>query len=636
MKKLAVLIFAIMLGIGIVSTAPNVLATSYDPTGPAGIWPVPPTTPMIWNQGGVGDALFGDMYRAAIANLGDPYQFATYVSIENVSGNWVAAHVRLRSGRYSIEVWDKIILLSPRDVFWFQLEVRPGTPHLNVELFSTDVGTLQHSGLISAGQTEYRTNLNPDTLRQFQVLYPNPEDPAIWEEMTQGYIEVIGLWALPSSINGYPFPTGTVTAGSIMASLWGDTEVAGCYIGTNQFFNRPGIPYAPDQLFSKACAVDVEKFLMGHVFMADFSNGLYFGYPMHAIKDFRAGLGGHRDAFVRSGNPLTQLNGAGVAYPSSLILYTGYGADPAYTEPDWATTFGPTFNDGDDFFVTGFSVSDSFSIDEFEDAIVKQLIFADFFNGGFSFEQTGPGEGGTFTLATVLFPTKYHHYFYDFYSGLRDRVNGQDLVDIPRDRCTSTHGDDWDCWVTGLEDKARGVRAGIDVAYYVKAVGLSTGIWNLEERPAGTGSPFYSISLPWELNFVPIGDLSLDVLAPFCFLSVDTPYTPYAVATYPDWRAGWFLMDSFQLLNDPLWSGGCKWTTSNLYGSGFCPQYFTLLWNGGAAILPASGQIMDWDFTNFPHGRNYEFQWDNRTFAPGDPSVVIPPSYPWYGGLVNP
>lgn len=642
MKKLAVLIFAIMLGIGVVSTGPNAWATSYDPTGEPGVWPVPPTTPMIWNQGGVGDMLYGDLYRAVIAKFDDPYQFATYVSIENLSGYWVAAHVRLRSGRYSIEVWDRLILLSPRDVFWFQLEVRPGFPHLNVELFSYDVGTLRHSGLIGANDTEYRINLDPDLLQQFRVLYPDRNAPEIWEEMTQGYIEVIGLWALPGAINGYPFPSATATGPGIMASLWGDQEVAGCYIGDTQFFNRPGYPYAPDQTYSKACAIDVQKFLMGHVFMADFSNGLYFGYPMHAIKDFRAGLGGHRDAFVRDGNPFVNFNGVGKPYPSSLILYSGYGLDAAYTEPDWATSFGPTLNDGDDFFGTGASVSDSFSIDEFEDAIFKQYVFGDYFNGGFSYGDTGPGEGGTFSLAAVLFVTKYHHYFYDAYSGLVDRINGIELVDIPRPYCSSTWDENYDCWVTGFEDKAAGVRAGMDLAYWVKGVGLSTGVWDLAERPAGFGSPFWQIELPWELNFVPIGDLSLDKLAPFCFLSVDDPTTPYSRATYGGgWFAGWFLMDSFQLLNDPLRSGGCRGYfdaagAENWYwgGSGYCPEFFTLLYNGGAALLPPSGMVMDWDFTNFPHGRNYEFQWDNLTFRPGDPDVQIPVEYPWYGGAI--
>ena len=96
MKKLTVLFLAIALGFGVLGLGSNALATSYDPTGELGSWPVPPTTPMIWNHGQTGDALFGEMYRAVYGAFDDPFNFATYVSIENVSDYWVAAHVRMR------------------------------------------------------------------------------------------------------------------------------------------------------------------------------------------------------------------------------------------------------------------------------------------------------------------------------------------------------------------------------------------------------------------------------------------------------------------------------------------------------------------------------------------------------------
>jgi hypothetical protein len=148
-KKLIYGIFAIILGIGI--SAANVSASSYDPTGPAGFPPVPQLGGMLWNHGGIGDALSGQMYRAVVSDIpGDPFRFVTYISIENVSNNWVAAHVRLRSGRYSIEVRDFPILLSPRDVFWFQFEAVPDAAGnlSEVRIFSNDLKTLAQSGLL--------------------------------------------------------------------------------------------------------------------------------------------------------------------------------------------------------------------------------------------------------------------------------------------------------------------------------------------------------------------------------------------------------------------------------------------------------------------------------------------------------
>ena len=630
MRKFLVLIFAIMLGVGAISTAPNAWATSYDPTGAAGNFPLPPATPMIWNHGNVGDALFGEMYRAVLGTFDEEFNFATYISIENVSSNWVAAHIRLRSGRYSIEVFDRIILLSPRDVFWFQFQVFEAADHVDVQIFSADTKTLRYSGWIGATDTTYTAKLDPDIIRQFKTQYPDPNDPQLWEEMTQGYLEVIGLWALPASINGYGFPTDK-TAPQIMSALWGDNQAQRCYFsngkqgGTGYYDGNVGVLYGADPT-SKACALDVQKYLMGHVFMGDFTNGLYFGYPMRAIKDFRYSDAArdiaYRDCTIRNGDWYVCKNGQGKYYDPALILYTSYGTDQAYTEPDWATSFGPTWNDGADYFDDAYYVVDSFSLDDFEDAIVKQYLYADYFNGGFSYKD---GKGGTFTLAALTFPTKYLHYFYNCYSGLYDRVNGICAVDIVYPNEYSCDGTD--CWPVGYEDKGAGIRAKLDLSYVIDSVGLSTGIWDLEEKPAGTGSPFKTISLPWEVNFVPIGDLSLAKLTPFCFLTADSPYTPYAEAKYPTWFAGWFLMNSFQLINDPRWAEGCS--------VGYCYEDFPLLGYNGTTKLAVSGQMMDWEFTNFSHGRSYEPSWDNPTFTPGatsGPCVHIDERYPFYGG----
>ena len=625
MKKLLIVSLVMLFGMGMM--AGNARADNYDPTGAPGAPPLVQLGGTLWNHGGIGDALYGQMYRAVIGDtVSDPFRFVTYISIENVSNNFVAAHVRLRSGRYSIEVRDFPILLSPRDVFWFQFEVIPdGSGGIEaVRIFSNDAGTLALSGLPSPSWDEH---LDGRILRQFTKLeYTNEE---IFEEMTQGYIEVFGLFELPR------IPAGSNVI-NIMSTLW-NTSV------------DVGPAGAPDwrAMVGGVAPLDVQKSLAGHVFMGDFENGLYFGYAMDAIKDFRTdfaiGVGPrHRDIAAVKADGLGAIvplrtgfavNGAGVPgglnsataapaqgwYNSACILYS-YGQDHAYTNPDWATNFGPTWNDGDDLTGGGQWGFDSWSLDEIDDAFVKQRVQAPYFNGGFSFVG---GNSGTYTLAAVTFGTKYLHYFYDIMSGL---VKEDNIVPLG-DMIDGTFGSGRFGWPVGFQpDLALGVRDRLPVELWTGQVSLRTAAWDLAEKTPLDWSPFTTVRFPYELNFIAIGDLSIEMLDPFCFLMVDQTDAPYGLLTYDGgYFAGQFMMEGFALYGGIL-AGDPRTILWNAFATGgYNRAVLPLLSVLQAApyndyyILPASVLMMDWEFTNFSHARSYKANWDN---------LVLPADYP--------
>jgi hypothetical protein len=599
MKKFFGIFICLMLGVGLLA-APHAGATAYDPTGLPGNIPQPPPTAMINNHGMLGDFLSGDMYRAVVSDaLYQGANVATYVSIENVSSKWVAAHVRLRSGRFSIEVLDFPILLSPSDVFWFQFQaVGTGTTLEKVEIISTDKKTIEYSGLnlltaIPGATISYdpvagclKMSLNKYILDAFKSM-KNPDYLKL-EELTQGYIEVIGLFALDSINAGDNFY-------AVMKQLWNDkvgTTLPGLVGNFASYLKNDGS-------LTRYPALDVAKYLGGHVFLGDFQTGLYMGYTMRAIKDFRAGVGAHRDLCIRGA-----YNGGGVLVNPATILYklTEIGSvDPAYTAPDWATDFGPTANDGDSTFgatlinaapgtcSTFCSKTDSFSLDEFDNALYKELIHSTFFNGGFS--------GKTFSLISILAPTKFLHWFYDDDSGIGGDYDSTD-----------------NCWPVGSLSQAYSLRRMLrvdDLRYGIGNICVETyGVRDLEEKSIITSSPGIPFILPYELNFVPIGYESYQYLDAFCFL-VDTSITPFWFYG-KDAAAGHFWMDHFTYCDG--YYGGDPRLTNSYYVTKNCAGYncttnATYLLAPGE--LPVSALGLDTDSTNYPHSRLFDIQWDN-------------------------
>jgi len=152
--------------------------------------------------GGIGDELNG-LYD--VRALIDPVTLETerenwqnFITIENTSGNWTAVHLRFREHKCSVEVWDRVILLSPHDVFWVAL--KQNATKDGVELWSTDSDTLLNSAMIfaplGAGE-EWR-----DT---FKTALVDEIGSDTNRDISYGHFEVIGLFQL-SMIPGFTEP----------------------------------------------------------------------------------------------------------------------------------------------------------------------------------------------------------------------------------------------------------------------------------------------------------------------------------------------------------------------------------------------------------------------------------------------
>ena len=484
----------------------------------------------IWiNHGGQGDALLGELYMV-------DYSVGTYTTFFDVANtsetDWVEIHVRLRSGRYSIEVWDKQFKLSPMDKDWFQIEYDEG-------------------GYYIFGDKLEKEYLKMDLLDDIGFT-KNSEIG----ELAIGYIEIFGVAAASSEAD----------------------------------------------LHSKTDLRDVDAELMGHVYLGDWTTGEYLGYRMLAFADFRTSelAANHRD--LRTGTSAANgppYSGAvdkdvTVCYPQwkferttpgsttdltgNIVPTTALCTEP-YENSDWATTHGMTWNDGDDengsgvpgFGITGwnpvsFSVlneaagnavlakvnlgpSANWSLDDVENALWKSRIKSDYFN----IEKGNVYEDVTVTLAAVTFPAKYLHFFYE----------------------------NWNPGV-GLWNNAVAKAQRAALLTPPTGVPISLGVWDMDENHWGS-SPQQTDDLPWEVNLIPIGDVSQAFFEGWPLL-----YAPSAgfnvgplVATYP---MGWFFID-FRAIT---------------------PNWFVR----GASMWPGVNLIMNYDTTNYLHARGFGWHYD--------------------------
>jgi hypothetical protein len=585
MRKFGFGLLVLILGMGML--AGGAFATSYDPTGLAGNLPNPPISPIIWNQGQAGDALYGDIYRTVASNT----QFVTFFEIVNTSSNWTAVHIRLRAGRYSIEMIDFPVLLSPKDVFWFQMDVTESGGEVDcVNVYSTDKTLMWNHHLPQAVPNFWSESFCVgDTgnikLLEFPNWGPGPADSETIEELTQGDVEVFGLWS-------FEYPRGANWSPQfedLMREfyLYGNFIIPGCQCDAVE-------------------PADVGKYLFGNVFLGDFTSGHYMGYPFRAIKDFRAVNGTpaptgpwHRDfATWNNGQNLNRTPNNAVV-PPGVIVFNYPGVDPAYSDPDPFTNFGPTWNDGDDWINnnhinwppvgTGLGPMGSFSLDEIDDALVKEIVQSTYFNQGFA---------ETYTLMALSFPTKYLH----------------DPMNLG--------------WFPAVGDPNTAVQMR-KVYLNELPITIKGCIFNMDEQAwADYVSPIDATNLPYEVNMVPIGDMSQSALADFCFLIWAPPlgflHAPFddPNPALPDFPAGWVQLAGFE------WIGALPRQGSWLWGgapnTARDPDYVPIKLNPGSLlnhlpmnIIPVSGLTIDWENTNYSHSRMFDPSWDNPAWGIG-------------------
>jgi len=580
MKRAILVATVCVMAMGLGWFAPQASATSYDPLMnwqlqpfwqanlPAGLQPFFWAEP-IWNQGGQGDALYGDFYRTTVTDT----NFLTYVSIENTSANWVAAHVRLRCGRYSIEILDFPILLSPYDVFWFQFEAIPDVTGAidKVIIWSYDTKTLGYSDLPVDANGKWEQTIQTTLLENYASVVD--AGFATKEELTIGDIEVIGL-----------FQTGNqdgLTFKSLMGKFYSAASNATVDVNGNPIYQRNVIP------FDFVVANDVGTSLSGHVFMGDFTNGLYVGYGMNALRNFRTNGGFVNGAYVPGYYRDLDIRFPAVVSAGAIVY--NIAGDAAYTDPDWATFFGPTWNDGSN---SAFNLAPdvvnlpgvaAYSVDEVEDALVKQNIRSTYFNTAFT--------GNTYTLLVLAYPAKYLHVFFD-------RNN------------SCLPGPAGFVWPVGDVNQAYAVRQQINVPTYAGVTSLLGSIWDLEEKtPYNPISPQVFPNLKWEVNCLPIGADSRIMLTDFCFL-VHQDSSPFDLSGV-EYPAGQFFLTGFEYYGCNLFADPRNISADydNTIGVDGVREVDSKLGNLSINTIAVSGVVMDWDFTNFAHARAYRPAW---------------------------
>lgn len=496
MRKLVFVLFVFCCAIGMLATGSSVWAAADDAIrakvpGAIAVLEGYGIPGMIVNASGQGDLLLAPIYKTSLVGLqGGAESFVTYFTIANTnSSKYNRVHVRLRSARFSVEVWDREFDLSPNDVIWFQVEtLASGAPQIRFETpGGTNTTELLKSTLLE--QIGFVNALAPTT-EPARTTYFNGE-------MSIGEIEVFGIGSSTSMSN--------------------DIDTA---------------------------QLDCGNDLIGMVMMGDFTTGVYSAYPMTAISNFRTD-------YTNSTSPTAIAHrdgGEGFIDEDNV----------AYFHPDWATTTGPTLNDGDDFLVTrsvdrhapqgsALSLTDNWSIDDVEMALTKTRVNAAYFNGGF------PG-ASTYSGMWVTFPTKYLHYFFNqipFSATAAAAFPVGDEV-LATDRRLHLG--------VALASTNPVVTAAANLALYPVPLGVvfKNHVYNLVEDVYNPSSPNYSPPLPYQVNFVPIGDKSQDffVNEKMVYLGASaanrTPFNAPKAGT-PAFYAGYFDIYDFRMADANTW-----------------------------------------------------------------------------------
>lgn len=311
--------------------------------------------------GGIGDELNG-LYDLRLD--ADRTGWQNFIVIENTSGNWTAAHLRFRAHKCSVEVWDKVILLSPYDVFWLALENEGDGV---IKMWSTDSDTLLNSALpmVDGEWTDYFSR---------ELMDEVGDESSI----DFGHFEVIGLFQL-SFYPGYQGAEDLHDLSLIVKDLYpmygGDGLInvmdvlSAAYYEFDELWNpMPGegwLTRDPDDLWINPFEAPSDNFpfevyprrvtdcgnvLTGNFIWGDLISAEMGMENMIASRNFRLDDPAdpenlsliHRDG---------HYSGAIVFHPRNVNPYLEHdlwGNSPAfYLNPDWATQVGPTLRDGD-------------------------------------------------------------------------------------------------------------------------------------------------------------------------------------------------------------------------------------------------------------------------------------------------
>lgn len=393
MKKLAVILVALTLCVGLGYGQALAQATNQ----------------MKIDPGTIGDLLLFAPYDVRAVD-GRTAAWQNFLVIENTSDKWTAFHLRFRSWKKSIEVYDHVILLSPFDVFWAVIQLASdsgttregnhsgvypaGSNHAykegDVLLWSYDYETCYWSGLtyedatvgngISAPTGWYwMTRFQYDLLDDCGFITSGATfaddyagvTAAEQAEAQAGEFEAIGLWSLA---NPYAPSADTSDLWQVVTNVYPDNNTRGepainVFDVMNSLYYQysalsPAESRADGLQVGTVIINDVENgtdnqlragldcgnVLAGAFSMGDTTTGRFSLSNMVAISNFRTTRAVDANAPLhRDGVP-----GGYIVFPIETLFWSwdatlDNGRIPYYVNENWATTVGPGLRDGDDW-----------------------------------------------------------------------------------------------------------------------------------------------------------------------------------------------------------------------------------------------------------------------------------------------
>ena len=427
---------------------------------------------------GIGDMGVGSLYDVRPSTENRPLDrtngWQNFLVVENTSPLWTAFHLRFRSWRKSIEVYDHVILLSPYDVFWAVIEVAETAGVTNemtqqnyvagdVLIWSQDEETCENSGLIypdnnAAVVQAWRTKFQDFLLADCGYSAPAYD---LQEEMYAGHWEAIGLfqltdvWPMPAVpaedthnianiVNGNLHDDGVLgnpnvydvldalfydfcTLAAVAADWPKPAQAAEDVVIIGPLGAGAGVTELGNDVTPRWGA-DCGNVLAGALHMVDGANGRQENYNLVFFTDFRtenwaaavppagptplvANL--HRDSY----------NYGAMVFPTCTMDWEPWTAPPlpgeaSYLNENWATTVGPGMRDGDDNneLVAATHISwanQGACIDSFNDIwSLDDVEDAAAVANSWHHYFNGPWGQDYVTDVNLTFFTKHYHYFF--------------------------------------------------------------------------------------------------------------------------------------------------------------------------------------------------------------------------------
>ncbi len=308
-----------------------------------------------------GAALLYTYYDVRSASNGGLGLSDNYFTVTNVSTNWVQAHVRVRTGDRSVELLDFDVLLSPKDVFTFDMYQGANG---GIEFASCDTKTLQNSGFTTTGGCIVMNSVTNANLLSLIKTCQGLDDAGALAATLKGYVEVIGEGRIAPQANDKnrcfsynSSNTGRTIPGRTLYQLVNDADATkNCAIDVYDMPNTlegrlyyvtvdaAATPFVVARL-GLLNAEPLTVFLPTWTIGTRAGQGIIVHADTYAAEQTRCGTDAGCYAYVAATAAAAPTNGA---QDMNMCFYTDSAGSPAtgvYNKYGAAATYGPTIAD---------------------------------------------------------------------------------------------------------------------------------------------------------------------------------------------------------------------------------------------------------------------------------------------------